>query len=196
MTGVMGERALISVNGGPPRVVRVGESVDGMRVLGVRPDSVVVEAHGRRQEIRLGQGSHAGAAAPGTETDKGQGGGRLVLTADGRGHFTAQGSVNGLPLRFMVDTGASLVALPASFARRAGVNLGNAKPVMVGTANGTARAQQVVLNRIQVGDIRLNLVQALVVDDASLSIPLLGMSFLNRTNMVREGDTLVLTLRY
>ena len=123
-------------------------------------------------------------------------GGRVVLTADGRGHFTANGTVNGLPVRFMVDTGASLVSLPSTIARQAGVSLTSASTVVINTANGRARAQRVVINSLKLGQISANLVEALVVEDTALSQPLLGMSFLNRTNMLREGDTLVLTQRY
>lgn len=187
VSGIMGDKALISVDGGAPRVMRPGETVGGVRLLAVGPDGVEVMLDNRRHRLAIGQGVYAtpASAAP-----------RVVLTADGRGHFIANGMLNGLPVRFMVDTGASLVALPASVARRAGVSLDNATPVMINTANGQARAQRVMLNTLQVGDIGVNLVDALVVDDGALSLPLLGMSFLNRTNMKREGDTLVLMQRY
>lgn len=187
VNGVMGDKALISVDGGAPRVMRPGETVGGVRLLTVSPNGVDVMLDNRRHTLAIGQGVYAGpaSAAP-----------RAVLTADGRGHFLANGLVNGLPVRFMVDTGASLVALPVSVARRAGVSLANATPVMINTANGQARAQRVVLNSLRVGDIGVNMVQALVVDDSALALPLLGMSFLNRTNMQREGDTLVLMQRY
>lgn len=187
VSGVMGDKALISVNGGAPRVMRPGETVGAVRLLAVGPNGVDILLDNRRYKLTIGQGVSAAApsAAP-----------RAVLTADGRGHFIANGMVNGLPVRFMVDTGASLVALPASVARRAGVNLVNATPVVINTANGQARAHRVVINTLRLGDIGVNLVDALVVDDDALSLPMLGMSFLNRTNMQREGDTLVLMQRY
>jgi len=65
--------------------------------------------------------------------------------------------------------------------------------VVINTANGQARALRVVLNSLRLGQISANLVEALVLEDTALSQPLLGMRFLNRTNMLREGDTLVLT---
>ncbi len=187
VSGVMGDKALISVNGSAPRVMRPGETVGGMRLLAVGPDGVEVMLDNRRHTLAIGQGVNAAApsAAP-----------RAVLTADGRGHFIANGMVNGLPVRFMVDTGASLVALPASLARQAGVSLANAVPVMINTANGQARAQRVVINHLKLGDISANLVEAVVVDDAALTLPLLGMSFLNRVSLQREGDALVLMQRY
>jgi len=195
ISGVMGDKALVSVNGAAPRVMRPGESVAGVRLVGVGPQGVEIVMDGRRHVLAIGHGVHAPLATAGAK-DATTSGGRVVLTADGRGHFSATGTVNGLPVRFMVDTGASLVSLPSSVARQAGVNLSDAVPVVINTANGRARAQRVVLNSLRLGQISANLVEALVVEDTALSQPLLGMSFLNRTNMLREGDTLVLTQRY
>lgn len=194
VSGVMGDKALISVNRGAPRVARAGDSVDGVKLLAVRPDGVELLVDGRRHQLAIGQGFQAPTTA--AKEAASEQGGRVVLTADGHGHFSVPGIVNGLSVRFVLDTGASLVSLPASVARQAGVSLDNATPVVINTANGRARARRVVLNSVKVGGIAVSLVEALVVDDAGLSVPLLGMSFLNRTNMLREGDTLVLTRRY
>jgi len=187
VNGVMGDKALISVDGSAPRVVRAGERLGPLRLLTVGPNGVEIELDGRRYALALGQGVNAAppAKAP-----------RVVLSADGRGHFMADGKVNGQPVRFMVDTGASLVALPTSVARRAGVSQDGAVSVTINTANGQTRAQRVLLNTLELGEIRVNLVDALVLDDVALSFPLLGMSFLNRTNLQRDGDTLVLMQRY
>lgn len=195
VSGVMGDKALVSVNGAAPRVLRPGETVGGVRLVGVDPQGAEIIVDGRRHVVAIGHGVHAPMATAGADGSAAPGG-RVVLTADGRGHFSATGTVNGLPVRFMVDTGASLVSLPSSVARQAGVNLTDATPVVINTANGRARAQRVVINSLKLGQISVNLVEALVVEDTALSQPLLGMSFLNRTNMLREGDTLVLTHRY
>jgi aspartyl protease family protein len=118
------------------------------------------------------------------------------MSADGRGQFYSAGEVNGNAVRFLVDTGASAVTLPRSVAIRSGVLLGNATQVGVSTANGGVRANRVLLNTVRVGNVSLNMVEAIVMDDAQLSQPLLGMSFLKRTNMKHEGDTLSLSQRY
>ncbi len=191
----MGDKALVSVNGAPPRVVRLGERVGGVRLVAVGPQGVEIVLDGRRHRLAIGHGVHVPSAKVVAEGGTASGA-RVVLTADGRGHFSASGTVNGLPVRFMVDTGASYVSLPSSVARQAGVDLAGATPVVINTANGRAHAQRVVVNSLRLGEISAHLVEALVVEDAALSQPLLGMSFLNRTNMLREGDTLVLTQRY
>lgn len=189
VNGLLGDKALISINGGPAKVMRVGESRQGVKLIGVQGDQVLIEEAGQRRSVGIGLGSGGGGAAGASQA-------KVVLTADGRGQFTALGDINGASIRFLVDTGASVVVLPASVAKRAGVALENAPWTMVSTANGAAKARRVLINTIRVGGVSANLVEALVLEDGQLSVALLGMSFLNRTNMRREGDQLTLTQRY
>lgn len=195
VSGIMGDKALIAVDGGAPRVVRAGDSLSGVRVLEVRRASVLLDNGGRRVELGIGQ-ANTFAGKPAPEADAGGGNGTHVITADGRGQFHTTGTVNGRSISFLVDTGASMVTLPKSVARQAGVDLRNATQTRISTANGVAPAQRVTLNSVRLGGIRANLVEALVVDDQSLPIALLGMSFLNRTDMNRQGDALTLKQRY
>lgn len=187
LSGLLGEKALISVNGGPPKVLAVGEAHKGVKLLAVRGQQVEIEEAGQRR--MLGMGFSGGGSG-------GAGGGKTVLIADGRGQFFVNGDINGSPVRFVVDTGATLVSLPRSVADRAGVRLDEASVVGVNTANGRARAYKVMLNSVQVGEVRANMVEALVMEDRQLHVGLLGMSFLNRFNMSREGDQLALSRRY
>jgi len=119
-----------------------------------------------------------------------------VLFADGAGHFSADGKVNGQPIRFMVDTGATVTAIPAADARRLGIDASKGPVVLLRTANGTARARQVKLDVVSVGDLTLYGVEAVVMEGDGLSLPLLGMSFLNRMDMKREGGVLTLIKRF
>jgi len=188
VNGVFGEKALIAIGDRPARVMSVGDSVQGVRLLSVRGQHVVIEQEGKRSTLEVGFGSQPGGASEALA--------EVVITADGHGHFLANGQVNSYAVRFLVDTGASAVALPRSIAIRAGVMLDGAKNVAVSTANGNARASKVLLNSIRVGNLSLNMVEAIVLDDAQLKVPLLGMSFLKRTNMKNEGDRLTLIQRY
>ena len=187
LSGLLGEKALIVVDGTPPKVMAVGDVHRGVKLLAVRGQQVEIEEQGHRRVLGLGfsGGGVAGAA-----------GAKMVLTADGKGQFIVQGAVNGSTTRFLVDTGASLAALPRSLAERAGVRLGDATLSGVHTANGVVRAYRVMLTSVQVGEMKANMVDALVLEDRQLHIPLLGMSFLNRVNMSREGDLLTLSQRY
>ncbi len=186
LSGLLGEKALISVNGGPPKVLAVGEVYKGVKLLAVRGQAVEIEEAGQRRVLAMGF-SGGGLSQPGSKVN---------LTADQRGQFVAQGEVNGTATRFLVDTGASLVALPRSIAERAGVRLGDAPTIILNTANGRAKAFKVLLNSVTVGDLRASLVEAIVLEDRQLTVPLLGMSFLNRVNMNRDGDMLTLSQRY
>ncbi len=191
VNGLLGDKALISINGGPPKVMRVGESRLGVTLIGVQGDQVRIEEAGQRRNVGIGLGSSSPA-----ESGPGAAQAKVVLTADGRGQFTAQGDINGAGIRFLVDTGATVVVLPASIAKRAGVATDQAPLVRVSTANGAANARRVMINTLRVGGVTAHLVDALVLEDAQLPVALLGMSFLNRTNMRREGDQLTLTQRY
>ena len=106
------------------------------------------------------------------------------------------GSINGLSVRFLVDTGATSIALSTDEARRLGINYLSGVRAQGSTASGTVPIYRVRLDNVRVGDITLNNVEAAILEGSGLKIALLGMSFLNRTAMKRDGDTLTLTRRY
>jgi aspartyl protease family protein len=106
---------------------------------------------------------------------------KVRLAADDRGHFTAEFKLNGRRVEALVDTGATLVAINVSTARRIGIVL---KPedyrYTVDTANGPTRAAAVDIDSLQIGRIFVESVQAVVLDDDALKGTLIGMSFLKR----------------
>ena len=120
----------------------------------------------------------------------------MTLTADSRGHFVTSGSINGVSVQFMVDTGASTVALSTSDARRLGIDYQAGEPARASTANGVVAAYRVRLDNVRIGEIALTNVEGTVIDGAGMNVALLGMSFLNRTQMLRDGDKLTLTRRF
>ena len=122
-------------------------------------------------------------------------GSRLVLTAGSGGHFMGTGQINGITVRFMVDTGASLVVLDPAQADKIGINYRNRPRVAVRTANGTALAYNVRLDSVRVGDVEVYNVAANVVPDGTPFV-LLGNSFLEHFRMKQENDRLVLEKRY
>jgi aspartyl protease family protein len=115
--------------------------------------------------------------------------GMLVLPEDGRGHFIAEPLVNGTRLNMLVDTGASVVALSAEDAGRAGIfpNAGEYK-LTIATANGTIQAAPVKLREVRVGSIVLRDVEAAVLPAGRLKESLLGMSFLRRLSSFQIAD--------
>lgn len=187
VVGMIGTRAILVVNDGAPQTVAVGgRSREGVKVLGVDGDVATLEVDGKRQRIRLGE------RVVRREGGVGEG---LVLQADSRGHFLAQGRINGNETGFLVDTGATLVSLGKSDAQRAGVDFTKGSPGRSVTANGTVRVWRVQLDTLELGGMRVHNVEA-AVHEQDLPFALLGMSFLNRMHWQREGDKLILRKRY
>ena len=105
----------------------------------------------------------------------------VIVPRDVRGHFQVDARIEGRKLSFMIDTGASVIALTASDAARLGIHPAQRDFVTeVKTANGTVRAAPAKLDKVEVGDLVVRDVAALVMPDAALSDNLLGLSFLSR----------------
>lgn len=189
--GLSGNKALLIIDGAPPRFVAPGQSVQGVKLLSASADEAVVEVDGRRQVLRLGAAPAAGAAPAGPA----EGGRRLVLTADSRGHFVPAGQINGRAVQFIVDTGATQVSLGESEAQRLGISTQGAPRVNLGTANGVVVGHRVKLDSVRVGELLVYGVDAVVLPQP-LPYVLLGNSFLNRFQMQRTNDQLVLERRF
>jgi aspartyl protease family protein len=106
------------------------------------------------------------------------------------------GVVNGVSLRFIVDTGATSVVLSSGDARAAGINYLSGARTQTQTANGVIPVYAIKLDTLRVGDIVVNNVDAIVIEGGKLPMALLGMSFLNRMEMKRDGQTMTLIRRY
>jgi aspartyl protease family protein len=118
----------------------------------------------------------------------------VVISPDARGHFQVDGEVDGRRIGFMVDTGASAVALRLRDAERLSIHPARRDySVAVATANGTVRAAKVTLDRIEIGGVTVRNVAALVIPDEALGENLLGLSFLSRLRRFeyREGRLLL-----
>lgn len=120
LSGVLGSKALLVIDGGTPRALAAGDSLQDVRVLQVSGDTAEVEIKGRRQTLRLGEApiSLGGRGAAAGDPALGR---RVVLKADNRGHFIERGQINGKTMVYMVDTGASSVAIGRPDAERMGL---------------------------------------------------------------------------
>ncbi len=142
-----------------------------------------------------GQGTVAMNATPATQTPAAPTSyaRNVVLTKGRNGHFEVEARIDGRRLDFLVDTGASHIALRESSAARLGIY---PRPsdytVRVSTANGVTKAALVQLRSVEVGDIIVRDVPAIVHPDEGLSVNLLGMSFLSRVRWTHERGKLVL----
>jgi len=184
--GAIGDKAAILViDGGAPRTVKVGQKLGAVTVVSVEREHAVVEVEGERRTLLRGQ--HFQASASDRQS--------TVLAADGRGHFFAEGAINNKPIRFVVDTGATVVALPASEAVRLGIDYRKGRPGTTRTAGGVVPVYRLTFDTVKVGGIELQAVEGLVIEQG-LDVALLGMSFLSRVEMKNEGQTMTLLRRF
>ncbi len=187
VVGLFKDKAILTIDGGKPRTLSVGETFQGVKLLAADSDSASIDVDGNRRVLRMGQ-SYAGSATDDTRRS-------VSLTADSRGHFAAAGSLNGYSMTFLVDTGATTIAINAADARRLGLDYKSGQAFGVNTAAGVVPAWRVTFNTVKVGSITLHQVEGMVLE-AGLGMPLLGMSFLNRMEMRRDGQTMTLMQRY
>jgi aspartyl protease family protein len=190
LVGSMGNQALLSIDGGAPRVVVVGSTLNGVKLLSMNGAEAVVDVDGQRETLHLGaRAVHAGGApSPGS-------GSTVVLSGDVNGHFVANGQINGRSVSFLVDTGATIVAMGRDEAERIGLKYQDGQRVQLQTANGLAIGHVVTLNAVRLGDVEVYNVAA-VVQPQPMPFVLLGNSFLTRFQMRRDNDTLTLVKRY
>lgn len=191
LAGQIGRRKALLLVDGRPLTLAVGEARQGVRLRALGDGSAEVEIGGRVRVLRQGD---APLRLDGDARPAGAGGREVVLPMGPGGHFLGSGAINGRAVRFMVDTGASVVALSAAEAARIGVDLDAAVPVVIGTANGTVTGRRITLSAVTLGEVTVANVAA-VVTPAPMSHVLLGNSFLQRFQLRRDNDVMRLQLR-
>jgi aspartyl protease family protein len=189
LQGMLGSKALLIVDGARPKSVGVGETHMGVKVLGTVGDQATVEISGKRHTLRVGDAPASVGSAASSRGNK------IVLTAGSGGHFLTQGAINGQAVQFMVDTGATSVAMGVAEAERIGLDYKKGRPGRGSTANGIVLTYNVKLASVRIGDVEVYDVDASVLPGAMGHI-LLGNSFLTRFQMTRHNDQMVLERRY
>ena len=189
VVGLFPGKAVVVINGQPPRTISVGQkTAEGVILLATASDRATLNIDGKRVSLDVGQLFAAPRAAGGMQT--------VNLPADSSGHFFSVGQVNGKSVRFLVDTGATSISLSSDFAQNAGIDFRKGQQMVMQTANGNTTAYRVTLDSVSLGDITLYQVDGVVMDGIGANMALLGMSFLNRMEMRREGSVLTLTKRF
>lgn len=180
MVMVDGKRRLLKLNKASP---------EGLLLISANSREAVIEYEGKRQTYPLGSHVSTNFSKPEQVSAK--------IWRDQSGSYTTVGTINGRTVNFLVDTGASAVAMYRSDAQRLGIQYRlEGAPMYVNTANGTAPAYEVTLDRVQVGDILLRQVRGFVIESSGSGHILLGMSFLNRVKMEDQGAVLMLHRRF
>ncbi len=184
-SGMLGDKALLIIDGRATGVA-VGATVLGVTLVRIETTTAQVRVGDKMQTLRLG-----GAAVVAGDSGGPSNGSRIVLPAGSGGHYSGLGSINGHPIQFVVDTGATSVAMSADVATRLGLDPKDSTPVSAMTANGTVAARTLTLNSVRIGDVTIYNVEAMVVPNA-MPVVLLGNSFLSHFQMHSESSTLVL----
>jgi aspartyl protease family protein len=187
--GLTEGKAVVVIDGGKPRTLQAGQvTPDGVKLISADSQQAVFEINGKRETLTLGRSIRASSPTPEFAT--------VTLSADARGHFITEASVNGASAKMLVDTGASLVVLSSQDAKHLGVSYLYGEKSLANTASGVAPFYRITLNTLKVGGISLNQVEAGVIEGSFPQMPLLGMSFLNRVEMRREGQNMTLRQRF
>ena len=180
VTSISPSQVQLIVDGKAARALRANEtSPEGVQVLEIRGDAVVLKVDGRPVRLGLGQSTVRSTQ----------------LRADPRGHFLVTAMINGVPVPGMIDTGASAILVNWNQALQMGIDPRQGQRIVTQTANGPAAAWLVTFAQVQVGDIVLLNVPGAVVEGGAekLSLALIGMSFLRHVDMRRSGDMMTLS---
>ena len=173
-------------------LLSVGETTKhGITLISADAKGAVVEIEGKKHRYTLG-GLVRSSPNEHANTEK-----KIYVYRGPDNLFRTTGSINGYPVNFLVDTGASSIAISSQEARRLGINYRlSGKPIWISTASGTEPGFRVVMDRVSIAGITLRSVQGLVIEGAEPSTPLLGMSYLNRFEITNDGQVMTLRQKY
>ena len=184
-SGMLGDKALLIIDGHATGVA-VGATVQGVKLVRLDATTALVQAGGKSQTLRLG-----GAAVVAGDPGGGSDGSRIVLPVGSGGHYSGLATINGHPIQFVVDTGATAVAMGADVAALLGLDPKSSTVGAAMTANGAVAVRTLTLSSIRVGDVTIYNVQAMVMPQA-MPVVLLGNSFLSHFQMHNDSNSLVL----
>ena len=190
VVGLFSGKAVVAINGSAPQTISAGQTKSGVKLISADSESAIFLVEGKQQTLKMGQAaSVAGGSASANNSP-------VSLYADQAGHFFGNLSINGASLKYVVDTGATTVALNSGDAKFAKIDYEKGERINMSTANGEVSAYLVKLNTLKVGTIILNNIDATVNEGGSPTVVLLGMSALNRLDMKRENSIMTLSKKY
>jgi aspartyl protease family protein len=176
--------AVLLKSGTEQKLVKVGQSWQGITVIEADAKAAVVEINGERQTVTV---SRHIASSYTQAPEK-----RVRLRKNENLQYITNAQINGRATQVLVDTGANIVALSSNTARQLGIDYSKGTPTQVQTASGIATAYSIVLNEVSVGEITVNHVQASVVEGLYPEIVLLGMTYLQHVEMQEKDGVLML----
>lgn len=186
--GLFKDRAIVSIDG-KQRTLKKGKvSPEGVKLISADSEVAIIEVDGQQQQFKLGR--HVATSFKQKNNAEAK-----IMPVNGM--YSTTGFINGQPVNFLVDTGATWIAMNSNQARSLGINFRYVgKRAMVATANGTAPVYRITLDKVRVGEIELRNVEAGVLEGNSPNEVLLGNSFLNRVEMQRQGQVMLLRQKF
>jgi aspartyl protease family protein len=181
-------KALLMVNG-EQKIVRKGESFNGIKLISSSSRGALVAfSDGQQKLLNINQSISHGFTVP----DKS----KVTVYANHSGMFMIQGRINGHKTQFLLDTGATSVAISQTEADRLGLPYESSQRKYVSTASEVVPVWNIMLDHVTVGDIRVANVDAVVLEGSQPRTPLLGMSFLQHLKLKRNGSVMTLEQKY
>ncbi len=143
VAGLFNNKALVMINGGAPCSLSAGKTVAGVKLISANSEAATFMMEGKRQMLKMGQpASVTGGTGPANNHS-------VSLYADSYGHFSGNLSINGVSLKYLVDTGATTIALNSGDAKYAKIDYEKGERVPISTANGIITAYLVTLNTVK-----------------------------------------------
>ncbi|MGB4813160.1 MAG: retropepsin-like aspartic protease [Methylophilaceae bacterium] len=190
VVGLFTNKAVVTINGGKPKTLSVGQTREGVKLIAANSQSATLQVEGKTQQLGMGQAAKMGGSSTSAGVSS------VTLYANQQGHFISDCTINGASFKYVVDTGATTVAMNSGDAKFANIDYKRGTPVQMSTANGVVTAYQVILPSLKMGAVTLNQVEASVLEGGSPPVILMGMSALNRLDMKRQDIALTLTKKY
>lgn len=186
--GLFKNKAIVKIDGKQRTLKKGKKSLEGVTLIWADSDSAILDIDGNEQEFKLGR--HVSTNFKQKKLAE-------AIIAPTNEMYSTVGFINGQQVKFLVDTGATWVVMNAHQARNLGINYRYiGKRSTASTANGVVPVYSVTLNKVRVGEIELRNVTAGVLEGSSPREVLLGNSFLNRVEMQRQGQVMLLKQKF
>lgn len=186
INGLFNDKAIVTIDG-KQRLLKVGKaSPEGVLLISANSREAIIEIDGEQNTYTLGTHIDSSFKKP-------AGGKTVTIAPDSGGMYEVNGSINEFQVKFLVDTGATLISMNSNHARRIGIDYKmEGREGLSETASGLSKIYIVNLKTVMVGGIKIHDVKAAVHDGDFPRIILLGNTFLGRVKMIREGEMLIL----
>jgi len=190
VNAILKNAAVITINGRQQMLRKNAITTEGYKLVDIGETSVTLMVSGQAMDFKLGA---AITSSKSTTVVKQQ----VQLSRDSRGMFFTSGMINSFPVNFIIDTGATYVAMNSVLAKQIGIDYQRFGTItQAKTASGIVNAWKVSLTSVSIGELDLKFVDALIIEGNFPDITLLGMSFLSRVKIKDDGLLLTIEAKF